>query len=188
MKIVPIFAEEKKQGLFSVHFDGQAENETMKCFNYWFDINYLHNFFTNHQNDLNSEFYGETISIQQAISYTREEAYELFENLKNLAISGTKNDNKSLSLAFKPLHNKELSVKELQEQKSITKTRKRWLRIYAIKIAPNTFIVTGGSIKLVRSMNERDHLKEELIKLEKVKKYLKGLKIFNQDDFEMLEL
>ena len=37
-------------------------------------------------------------------------------------------------------------------------------------------------------MNERDHLKEELIKLEKVKKYLKGLKIFNQDDFEMLEL
>lgn len=188
MKIVPIFAKEKKQGLFSVHFDGQAENEIMKCFNYWLDVNYLYSFFTKYQNDLNSEFYGETISIQQAISYTREEAYELFENLKNLAISGTKNGNKSLSLAFKPLHNKEFFAKELQEQKSITKTRKRWLRIYAIKIAPNTFIVTGGSIKLVRSMNERVYLKEELTKIERVKDFLKELKIFNQDDFELLEL
>jgi hypothetical protein len=187
MKIVPIFAEEKTQGLFSVHFEGEPESEIIKAFHYWFDIGYLHKYFTTHQHDLNSGYYGENLSTQQAISYTREEAYELFENLKKLAVSGKIKNDKSLSLAFRPLHNGDYSPKELQKQKAKSTVHKKWLRIYAIKIAPNTFIVTGSAIKLVRTMNERPHLQKELQKLEDVKNYLKDLNICDQDDFEMLE-
>jgi hypothetical protein len=187
MKIVPIFAKEKKQGLFSIHLSGELEDELTKCLEHWLDPIYLHDFFTTHQNDLNSGYYGKTISIQQAISYTRDEAYQLFEKLNQLAISGTKSDNQSLSLAFKPLRNGDYSQKELQEEKAKSTIQKRWLRIYAIRIASNTFIVTGGAIKLVRKMNERPHLQRERQKLEEVRNYLYKEGILDKDDFEMLE-
>lgn len=189
MKIVPIFAQENKQGLFSIHLPGEPEDEATKCIDQWLlDPQYLHDFFTLHQNDLNSGYYGKTISIQQAISYTRDEALFLFERLKELAISGTKSNDETLSLAFKPLRDGDYSQKELQQEKAKTNSQKKWLRIYAIRIAPNTFIVTGGAIKLVGTMNDRPHLQKELLKLNDVRNYLKEDGILDQDDFETFEI
>jgi hypothetical protein len=62
------------------------------------------------------------------------------------------------------------------------------LRIYAIKIGPNTFIVTGGAIKLVGKMDERTHLLKEKQKLDEIRNYLKEEGILDQDDFEMYEI
>ena len=105
-----------------------------------------------------------------------------------MAISGTKSGNDNLSLAFQPLHNNEYSKRDLQQVKAKTQIEKKWLRIYAIKIGPNTFIVTGGAIKLVGTMNERTHLLKEKQKLDDIKNYLKQEWILNQDDFEMYEI
>lgn len=187
MKIVPIFAKEKKQGLFSIQLSGETEDELTKCLEHWLDPIYLHGFFTTHQDDLNSGYYGKKISIQQAISFTRDEAYHLFEKLNELAISGIESNDKSLSLAFQPLRNGDYSQKELQQEKAKTTFQKRWLRIYAIRIASNTFIVTGGAIKLVKTMDERPHLQKELQKLNDVRNYLYEEGILDKDDFEMLE-
>ncbi|SHM40976.1 hypothetical protein SAMN05443669_103510 [Flavobacterium xanthum] len=60
--------------------------------------------------------------------------------------------------------------------------------MYAIKIGPNTFIVTGGAIKLVGTMDERTHLLKEKQKLEDIKYYLKEEGILDQDDFEVYEI
>ena len=62
------------------------------------------------------------------------------------------------------------------------------MRIYAIKIGPNTYIVTGGAIKLVGTMEERTHLLKEKQKLDDIKYYLKEEGILDQDDFEMYEI
>lgn len=32
-----------------------------------------------------------------------------------------------------------------------------WLRLYAIKLEPGCYIITGGAIKLTRTMEERQH-------------------------------
>jgi hypothetical protein len=190
MKIVPIFVQgNKHEGLFSIHLDGELEDEVTKCMEQWLlDPQYLYDFFSLHQHDLNSGYYGETISIQQAINYTREEAETLFHQLEILAASGTKKGSVTLSKAFHPLYNLEYTQKELQLVKAKTPIRKKWLRMYAIKIGPNTFIVTGGAIKLVETMKESTHLLKEKQKLEDIKYYLKEEGILDQDDFEVYEI
>ena len=190
MKIVPIFAKEsKREGLFSILLKGETEDELTKLIAQWL-LNpfYLFEFFTLHQNDLNDGFYGKNISIQEAISNTQNEAEYLFNQLEQLAIFGKTKNGDTLSLAFQPLHNHEYSKKELQEVKAKTHIKNRWLRIYAIKIGSNTFIVTGGAIKLVGTMDERTHLLKEKRKLDDIRNYLKEEGILDQDDFEMYEI
>ena len=40
--------------------------------------------------------------------------------------------------------------------------------IYAIKLEPGIYVITGGAIKLTRTMQEREHTLRELAKMEKV--------------------
>jgi hypothetical protein len=49
----------------------------------------------------------------------------------------------------------------------------------------NLFVVTGGAIKLTRTMNEREHLNRELRKMEDVCRFLKE---DQKDDFGFFEL
>ncbi len=39
-----------------------------------------------------------------------------------------------------------------------------WLRLYAIKLEPGCYVITGGAIKLTRTMEEREHTLKELSK------------------------
>jgi hypothetical protein len=105
-----------------------------------------------------------------------------------LAAAVSKKGNDTLSKAFHPLHNLEYTQKELQLVKAKTPIRKKWLRMYAIKIGPNTFLVTGGAIKLVETMKDSRHLLKEKQKLEDIKYYLIEEGILDQDDFEVYEI
>ena len=58
-----------------------------------------------------------------------------------------------------------------------------WLRIYAIRREPNVYVVTGGAIKLSRTMQEREHTALELDKLNRCKAFLKANGVFDQDSF-----
>jgi len=186
MKIVPTFAtQNSREGLFAIHFDNEDYDELEKCLEKWFDTEYLYNFFSAHINDLNSGHYENQISIQQAIKYSRQEAAALFQTLEELATEGIRNNYKNLSVAFQPLRNDEYGTIQLQKVKAKTNAEKRWLRIYAIKIGPNTFIVTGGAIKLVRTMQENTQLLQEKRKLDDIKIFLEQEGIFDQGDFEV---
>lgn len=58
-----------------------------------------------------------------------------------------------------------------------------WLRIYAIRIDPNVYIVTGGAIKLTAKMQDREHTQIELEKLNKCRNFLIDNGVFDQDSF-----
>ena len=58
-----------------------------------------------------------------------------------------------------------------------------WLRIYAIRLEPNVYIVTGGAIKLTRTMQEREHTAIELRKLNRCKNFLQANGVFDKDGF-----
>jgi hypothetical protein len=75
----------------------------------------------------------------------------------------------NLQYLFKPLNNFEYAINTLQKSKA--RIRKGWLRLYAIRLAENCYLVTGGAIKLTPDM-KRDHLKNELKKLEQAKLFL----------------
>ena len=58
-----------------------------------------------------------------------------------------------------------------------------WLRIYAIKLEPGCYIITGGAIKLTRTMQEREHTLRELNKMEIVRNYLINEGAIDADGF-----
>ncbi len=82
---------------------------------------------------------------------------------------GFGNSGNDLQHLFKPLNNFEYTI--TAHQKSQARVRKGWLRLYAIRLAKNCYLVTGGAIKLTLEM-KRDHLEIELKKLEQAKQFL----------------
>lgn len=53
-----------------------------------------------------------------------------------------------------------------------TSNHPSWLRLYAIKLEPQTYVITGGTIKLTQTMQERQHTLAELSRIEKVRNFL----------------
>lgn len=185
MKIVSIF-EVLNEALLSVQYDDCDTNEfeyTMEC---WTDIEYLRAFFKEHKEDLNSKFYN-GITVNEAIQRTLNEAEKLEKQLIRIAKLGKYDCENTLQTLFKPLKKTDDYGPTLQKSKLYGPNNKSWLRIYAIRIAPNLFVISGGAIKLVLEMKDRDHLKKELHKLELTKVYLKELGLLDENDYELLE-
>lgn len=161
MEIVRIFADQ----LTSFRYDTDRPDEFSRLFSQWQDPEFLYEFFTEHIDDLQSGFFG-PISLQTAIRQTRDEARRLEGKLLQLAQG--KPD--SLDSIFEPLRLEEPI--ELTRSKAKGDKPKSWLRVYAIKLQSNIYVVTGGAIKLTRRMQEREHTKLELRKFERCKAYL----------------
>ena len=76
---------------------------------------------------------------------------------------------------FRPLSNSQIGEILLGKEKARLRNRPKhasWLRIYAIKLSPGVFIVTGGAIKLTATMQEREHTLMQLTRMEKVRNVL----------------
>lgn len=88
---------------------------------------------------------------------------------------------------FKPLNPGDYRLLEFQKSKAYGTIRKSWLRIYAIRINAETYIITGGAIKLTRTMQERPHTNDQLKRLTQVRDYLirEG---FDETDIEEIEI
>jgi hypothetical protein len=92
-------------------------------------------------------------------------------------------DIEKLSVFFED-NSTDLKYFELAKQKS----KRRWLRLYAIRVDKGTFVITGGAIKLTHYMDERHHTRKELLKLELCSNYLKSQGVFDFDSFNELDL
>lgn len=174
MEIVPIFADR----LFAFRFGTDQPDEFARLFTQWHDPEYLFEFFTEHAEDLQSGFYG-PISIPTAASRTRDEARRLEKALEKLADSADNLDSKFVPLALTEPY-------VLPRSKAAGDNLKTWLRVYAIKIEPNVYVVTGGAIKLTRRMQDRTHTQQELDKLTRCRDYLRELGIGDMDGLKEL--
>jgi len=172
-----------KDSLYAIKYDKNVDDEFTKLFENWNDVQYLESFFEEHKKDLQKGFYN-NISIEEAVFKTIEEAGDLEKELIEIAEEGKINNYENLQTLFKPLYNKDKSrypIPEHQKSKVYGSYRKSWLRIYAIRIDENVFIITGGAIKLTRTMNDREHLLTELNKLNQVKQFLIEQEIIDVD-------
>jgi hypothetical protein len=169
MKIISTFAV-LNESLFSVHFEHEDTHEFARLFNIWNEPDYLFNFFNENITDLQSGFWGD-ISIPEAIEKTRREANELEAKILAIARTGQTKHYENLSSLFIPLSNDPCRIEPYEKSKARVR-KSSWLRVYAIRLDINTFVVCGGAIKLTKTMNTRDHLKLELEKLEFTRNYL----------------
>jgi len=183
MKLVPIFvSEDSEEGLWSIQLDGETQSEFEKFFDLINDIEWLHNFFDQNKADLHGGFFG-SITIGVAVSRTLDEAEEMEDSLYNYSEQGFEGSDNNLQHLFKPLNNFEYTI--TGHQKSKARIKKGWLRLYAIRLAKNCYLVTGGGIKLTPDM-KRQHLQYELRKLETAKQFLRNNGIDYPEDLNIL--
>ncbi|MCH8549797.1 MAG: hypothetical protein LAT80_13070 [Balneolaceae bacterium] len=175
MKIVRIIKD--TDSLLSVYNEDEEVSEFRSVFYKWNNVQQLYEFFKANKNDLKG------LSIESAIERTIEDAEQLEQLIKETAI----NDYDNLQTIFKALSPSEYRFKSYQKEKAYGTVRNSWLRIYAIRIHENLYVITGGAIKLTRSMQERPHTNEELNRLNAVRNYLQQLG-FNENDVEDLEI
>ena len=185
MKLVRIFPG-KGDGLFSVHFPEKPCDEFLALFDFWRDPELLENFFEDNKTDLQQSRYHYP-SIDEAVLWTMEEAQSLLKVLYKRAQQGQIEPLSTLQTLFRPLGPSDSRSLSYQRSKVYGRHHKGWLRVYAIRLDANTFIVTGGAIKLTQRMEDRSHTARELAKLENVKEFLKRNGM-HEGDFEVLEI
>ena len=169
---------EGKDHLWAVRDMEKPKNELALLFDSWNDIGFLMDFFMENLDDLKQFFHIQRIS--DAIDDTMNDAEELQRLI--LDIPYTEN----LDELFTPLGSADLTIRELTREKARNWDRighASWLRVYAIRLEKNVFVVTGGAIKLTRSMQERPHTQVQLDKLNSCRQYLLDNGVFDADSF-----
>lgn len=164
--------------LWAVRYDGMQDNALFTLFDQWNDVMWLRNFFKENWQDMQSYF--KVTSVNEAIRDTIEDSERLEEIIMDISPDA------DLDRLFRPLENYRTSDILLGKEKARLKRTMRhssWLRIYAIKLADGVYIVTGGAIKLTFKMEEREHTRKELEKLEKVRSFLLNENIIDDEGF-----
>ena len=164
--------------LWATRYDGDQDNALYLLFDQWNDVMWLRNFFKANINDLSSYFH--ITDINTAITDTIEDS----ERLQRVMLDISPEAN--LDEIFRPLENSRTTEIVLGKEKARLKNKPKhasWLRIYAIKLEPGIFVITGGAIKLTATMQEREHTQRELDKMEKVRNFLLNEDIIDKDGF-----
>ena len=186
MEIDTIFAIVKNK-LLSVQFESEDCDEFTLAFRNWNDTEYLEAFFEKNKKDLHAGFYG-TVTIEEAIFSTLDEAAVFEGEIRKIAKIGKLESGDSLQdLVFYPLHKNDQNYK-LQESKAYGTSTNSWLRLYAVRISPECFVVSGSAIKLTGTMEEQKHTKIELEKLKITAAYLKINGLLEEDDFGHIDI
>lgn len=165
--------------LWAVRYDGCLDNVLDTILDQWNDVAWLRDFFKTNFEDLTSYF--KITDVNQAIYDTIDDS----EQLQCLIMDISPDAN--LDEIFRPLENSRTSEILLGKEKARLHNTPRhasWLRIYAIKLEPGIYVVTGGAIKLTRTMQEREHTLAELARMEKVRSYMLDNNIIDKDSFD----
>ena len=189
MKIIRIFAPSNAD-LYSfvytsdelIAFDELPDNEELigedefrKMMNLWNDPLYLKIFFEENKADLVAK----NIDVLSAVRETIAEA----KQLRSLLLKCANSQTNEFEANFLNLDNWKMSAEELEKQKIRGKTNRRWLRLYAIRVHKNLYVITGGAIKLTQTMQERPHTAKQLRKLEFCKQHLIDSEVSDDDTF-----
>lgn len=160
MKIISIFAPH----LYTIQYENETEHEWQRLLHLWNDMTYLFEFVEVNNIENKMEFINEIV----------EDIHQLDVFLNEI------NHNKDhLSSYFENLSTYEPRILALQKGKR----RKSKLRLYAIKIDENVYLITGGAIKITQKMQDHPDTANELKKLNQVKDYLKQNHIMYDDAF-----
>jgi hypothetical protein len=161
MEIVSIFAP----NLYAFHYKDESDNEFTRLMELWMDVGYLKAFAKVNGITDSNRFVTEILS----------NAEEIDDFLYNLDA-----DLESFSRYFEPLQTSEYT-KVLSFQKG--KIKRNRLRLYAIKIDNNCFVITGGAIKMSQTMQENPFTAIELKKLNEARTFLQSRGVFDDDSF-----
>ena len=188
MELVSIFVEETTgEGIYAILNHPEEQDEFERNLNLWSDPEYITNYLEVNNCYLGSEYF-KNDSIDSLVSKIEKEVIEIEKLMLQKAQAGFNKSGESLQQLFKPLNNWEYQLYVHQESKAVISNHhfpKPILRIYAIRIAENTFVITGGAIKLVHQMEDHNDTREELKKLKNAKTFLVESNLITEDDIKL---
>lgn len=162
MKIVTIFADQ----LFAFHYENEKDNEFDRLMELWTDVGYL-------------QSYAKRNKVEDVYLFVNDilrDAEQIQDYLNNIHIN-----NQPYGFYFEPLQESERKKTILSFQKS--KIKKNRLRLYAIKLDDNCFLITGGAIKMSQKMEAHHDTSLELTKLNNGRNYLNQNGVFDEGSF-----
>ena len=153
--------------------ESEPIDEMKRLFELWTNPLYLSNYFKINQSYLESSYWKRmNISRHDLITKTRQSALK-FEDCIHASAN-------SLNCIFRPLDDYQTKIVNIDSSKSTCD----WLRMYAVKIDDNRYMISGGAIKLTRKMEEHPQTMTELTKLEKVKNFFIENGVIDGDSYD----
>lgn len=167
MKIVDIFVEEFPGHLYAFVYTDSETNEYDRLMDLWTDVSYLRTFAKENK-------------VEDINQFTKDRLSDA-EKIQNL-IDELLSNSEPLEHYFKALNNHETGIKILSLQKGKS-SKSDGLRIYAVKIDVNCFVITGGAIKMSQTMQDHPDTNNELKKIKKAQNFLKENGVLDRDSF-----
>jgi hypothetical protein len=175
MELIDIFVDDiSGEGIYAMRWGENEEDEFERNLNLWADPECVIDYLEANKDYLQTEYF-EDESIETIARKIEKEALELEALIFQLAEAGFADSQLALQNLFKPLENTDYVLYVHQESKAVISDHhfpKPILRFYAIRISPNTYVITGGAIKLTHEMKDHDDTKQELAKLKKTRAFL----------------
>ena len=170
--------------LYSIRYEGDELSVLDRLLDEWTDVDKAVDFMKRHENYLKSAFWSPYIECPEdaARKVLREaETYsEFFDNLDENLHNGSKPDFDSF---FRELGGKYNLQYTYVPMKSYGMEEPSFLRIYAIKIESNCYLIVDGGIKLTKKIQDSPELKDHVFKnIDKVIDYLQKTGIIDGED------
>lgn len=179
MKIVEIYPP----FLYSIQYDDAEENEYDRLFQQWNDVEYVVSFLSNNKELLSHPVWLNIAEPEDAARQVLKEAEELETLLIDLCENIEEGDTPDLDSHFKYLGGEYKYELEYIPMKSYGTIRPSLLRMYAIRLGTNIYLITGGGIKLADKIQNSPDLKEHALQnIDKVRRWLKAEGIYDSDD------
>jgi len=169
--------------LYSIQYDDAEENEFDRLFQKWNDVEYVVNFLNENKDMLLHPIWLNITEPEEAAKQVLKEAEELENFLIDLCENVAEGETPDLDSHFKFLDGIYKYEIEYIPMKSYGTVRPSLLRMYAIRLGTNTYLITGGGIKLADTIQNSPGLKEHVLQnIDKVRTWLKSMGIYDGDD------
>lgn len=183
MEVIEIYPD----NLFAVKFDNKDQDEYAAAFTLWQDLDYLVKFFDDNKDLVNTEFWKNALPSLESEDLAKsivDESFDLLEYIKDIVTNTSGGVTPDFDSFFQELGGKKYNhLREYVPQKSYGTAVPTMLRLYAIRLDSNCYIVVHGGIKLTQKIQDTPQLNKELFpKIDNVLQFFKANGIIDAED------
>ncbi len=172
--------------LYSVKYDEESLDEYHRIFRDWSDVNLLVDFFRLNADYLNQPFWRDCFSeAEDAAKDVIVDANALERYIKQLADNVRNGDKPDFETYFHPLEGKYIYEWRLIPMKGYGMGKPTFIRLYAIRMEENCYLLVYGGLKLGDKIQNSPGLKDEVFKrIDRTFAFMKREGITDSEDFK----
>lgn len=184
MDIIEIYPDH----LFSIKNDGEELNEYQNIFKRLSDKDTVLEFFKANECYLKNDFWGKYgLSPENAAASVIEDVYELEQYIEDLCKHSQCNTRPDLDDYFKYLDGQYAYELEYIPMKGYGSYSPTFVRIYALKIQPNVYVIVYGGLKLAKKIKDSPVLKDNVMsRIDTARRFLHEIGVSDEDDLKMM--